>query len=227
LTGMARLVEDIDWSACFTSQKGTFPMPQKTASPFNGLIPEQDPAGLKEIFELVASGLYSLASMLVGEGEDSARLVVEAIASAQVSPCADPQQARWCSRRALAVAALKLLAGRCPGCLDAPQGLAPASTCIEGDDLASAGISTGELESMMSGADREQMREWLASLPTWMRTVFALRAVAGFNAAETAALLKLHGGPHAATWTPEAVSEVFRQGLCSLASQVLHASAGR
>jgi|CZKF01.1.fsa_nt_gi DNA-directed RNA polymerase specialized sigma24 family protein len=182
---------------------------------------------LKEIFELVASGLYSLASMLVGEGEESARLVEETIASVQVSPCADPQNARRCSRRALATTALEMLAARCPGCLAAPQGLAPASTCIEGDDLASAGLSSGELESMISGTERERVREWLASLPTWMRTVFALRAVAGFNAAETAALLKLHGGAQAAGWTTAAVSEVFRQGLCSLASQVLHASAGR
>jgi DNA-directed RNA polymerase specialized sigma24 family protein len=175
---------------------------------------------LKEIFELVASGLYSLASMLVGEGEESARLVEETIESAQVSPCADPQNARRCSRRALAVAALKLLAQRCPGCLDAPRGLTPATTCIEGDDLNSAGISAEELNRLISGPERGRVREWLASLPTWMRTVFALRAVAGFNAAETAALLKLHGGPQAATWTPEVVSEVFRQGLCSLASQV-------
>ena len=196
-------------------------MAHEPANPFNGLIQEPNLEGMEEIFELVAAGLYSLASMLVGEGEDSARLVEEAIASAQVSPCADPQNARRCSRRALAVSALKLLAARCPGCLDAPEGLTPATSCIEGDDLASAGISTGELERMISGTERERMREWLASLPTWMRTVFALRAVAGFNAAETAALLKLHGGPHAAAWTPEAVSEVFRQGLCSLASQVL------
>jgi len=196
-------------------------MPQEAVNPFNSLILEPDPAGLKEIFEQVATGLYSLASMLVGEGEDSARLVEETIITAQVSPCADPQNARRCSRRALAIAALKLLAGRCPGCLDAPQGLVTASVCIEGDDLASAGISTGELESMISGREREHVRDWLESLPTWMRTVFALRAVAGFNAAETASLLKLHGGPHAATWTPDVVSEVFRQGLCSLASQVL------
>jgi hypothetical protein len=80
---------------------------------------------------------------------------------------------------------------------------------------------------MISGPERELVREWLASLPTAMRTVFALRAVAGFNAAETAALLKLHGGAQAAAWTPAAVSEIFRQGLCSLASQVLHAAAGR
>jgi len=196
-------------------------MAHEPANPFNGLIQEPNLAGLEEIFELVASGLYSLASMLVGEGEDSARLVEEAISSAQVSPCADPQEARRSSRRALAVAALKLLATSCPGCLDAPQGLTPASNCIEGDDLASAGISTGELESMISGQERERMRAWLASLPTSMRTVFALRAVAGFNSAETAALLNLHGGAQAAAWNPEAVSEIFRQGLCSLASQVL------
>jgi hypothetical protein len=54
-----------------------------------------------------------------------------------------------------------------------------------------------------------------------------LRAVAGFNAVETAALLRTHGGPEAAAWTPEAAREVFRQGLCSLASQLLQASAAR
>ena len=32
--------------------------------------------GMDEIFDLIAAGLYSLASMLVGEGEDSVRLVV-------------------------------------------------------------------------------------------------------------------------------------------------------
>jgi DNA-directed RNA polymerase specialized sigma24 family protein len=198
---------------------------QETVNPFTDLMPEPNSADLQEIFELVASGLYSLASMLVGEGEESARLVEEAVATAQVSPCADPLEARRSSRRALAVAALKLLAERCPGCLDAPLGLTPATTCIEGDDLASAGISARELESMISGRERERVRQWLEGLPTWMRSVFALRAVAGFNAAETAELLKLHGGPQAATWTPAAVSEVFRQGLCSLASQVLHESA--
>jgi hypothetical protein len=48
--------------------------------------------------------------------------------------------------------------------------------------------------------------------------------VAGLSAAETAGLLAEHGGPQAANWTPDAVRELFRQGLCSLASQVLHAS---
>jgi DNA-directed RNA polymerase specialized sigma24 family protein len=197
-------------------------MYQETIDPHDSLTQDQPFSDdMHEIIELVTAGLYSLASMLVGEGEESARLVEEAVASALVSPCFDPQEARRSSRRELVTAALKLLARRCPGCIDVPQGLAPASTCIEGDDLASAGISAEELQGMISGQERERVRMWLTSLPSWMRTVFVLRAVAGFNAAETAELLKTHGGPQAAAWTPEAVSEVFRQGLCSLASQVL------
>src|ERR1039458_141020 len=140
-------------------------MSQEAASPFNGLMPDPDPAGLKEIFELVAAGLYSLASMLVGEGEESARLVVETIASAQVSPCADPQNARRCSRRALAIAALKLLAQPCPGCVDAPQGLMTATPCMESDDLASAGISTGELEGMRCRQERERSKTGATHIP--------------------------------------------------------------
>jgi hypothetical protein len=58
-----------------------------------------------------------------------------------------------------------------------------------------------------------------------VRTVFVLRAVAGFCAFETAELLAAHGGPLAAGWNADAVRSVFRQGLCSLASQLLQASA--
>ena len=177
--------------------------------------------GMEEVVELVAAGLYSLASMLVGEGEQSVRLVEAAIAAAQVSPCTDPQEAWQSSRRALGAAALEMLAQRDPGSLAAPEGLTPASICIEEDDLAAAGISTEELGGMIAGPERDRVREWLEGLPTWMRTVFVLRAVAGFNATETAEFLKAHGGAQAAAWTPEAAREVFRQGLCSLASQLL------
>jgi len=70
--------------------------------------------GMEEVFELIAAGLYSLASMLVGEGEQSMRLVEAAIAAAHVSPCTDPQEARQSSRRALGAAALELLASATP-----------------------------------------------------------------------------------------------------------------
>ncbi|MGA3264348.1 MAG: sigma factor-like helix-turn-helix DNA-binding protein [Terracidiphilus sp.] len=192
-------------------------------------IPEStgETGGMDEIFDQVAARLYNLASMLVGEGEDSVKLVETALANAEVSVCQDPIKARKSNRRALAAAALGILEERNPGCLAAPQGLEPAGICIEDDDLEAAGVSGEELERMIAGPDRDRVRKWLASLPPALRTIFVLRAVAGFSAAETAALLQSHGGPQAAGWTADAVRQLFRQGLCSLASQLLQASAAR
>ncbi|HKF46494.1 MAG TPA: hypothetical protein VKB38_04000 [Terracidiphilus sp.] len=179
--------------------------------------------GMEGMFDMIAAGLYSMASMLVGEGEDSVRLVESAVANAEVSSCTEPEQGRLSSRRALSEAAIQLLAERNPASLAAPEGLEHAETCIEDDDLEAAGVSREELERMMAGPDRERVREWLESLPTAMRTIFVLRGVAGYSAADTAQLLACHGGPRAAGWSAEAVRELFRQGLCSLASQMIHA----
>ncbi|MGA7342330.1 MAG: hypothetical protein WBE72_13005 [Terracidiphilus sp.] len=184
-------------------------------------------SGMDEIFDRIAAGLYSLASMLVGEGEESVRLVEVAVATAEISACQNPQEARQSSRMALARAAVETIVRRDPGSLAAPQGAPAPSTCIEDDDLEAAGVSQEELERMIAGPDRDRVREWLAKLPTALRTVFALRAVAGFSAAQTAELLAAHGGPSAAGWNPDSVREIFRQGLCSLASQLIHASAAR
>ena len=82
-----------------------------------------------------------------------------------------------------------------------PMNCEPAVTCIEDDDLSAAGISTEELEAMLSGPNRESVRNWLESLPTETRVIFVIRAVAGFPADETAALLARHGGSSAAGWT--------------------------
>jgi DNA-directed RNA polymerase specialized sigma24 family protein len=183
--------------------------------------------GLDDLFDMIAAGLYSLASMLVGEGEDGVRLVETAIANGDRSVCSDPAQARQSSRRALCEAALGIIEQRTPGCLAAPEGLKPAKTCIEDDDLDAAGAAREDLARMITGPGRDRVRHWLASLPTGLRVVFALRAVAGFTAAETAAMLAAQGGPLAAGWTADAVRETFRQALCSLASQLLHASAAR
>jgi len=194
-------------------------MPQES-NPVNGSqIPNQTvPAGTDEAYDRIAAGLYGLASMLVGEGEESVRLVETAIANGETSVCRNPVEARMSSRRALCAAALDILARRDPVSLAAPEGLKPAESCIEDDDLAAAGVSGDELE---------RMRKWLASLPTALRAIFVLRAVAGFTAAETAALLAAHGGAQAAGWTPSAASELFRQGLCSLASQLIQATSSR
>jgi hypothetical protein len=183
--------------------------------------------GMDEMFDLIAAGLYTMASMLVGEGEESVRVVETAVANAEVSACHDPVLARKSSRVALCTAALETLARRDPASLAAPAGLKPASTCIEDDDLDAAGVSSEELLLMLAGPDRERVRNWLAGLPTLTRTIFVLRVVAEFRAAEIATMLVEHGGPQAAGWTVEAVREFCRQGLCSLASQLIQASTAR
>jgi DNA-directed RNA polymerase specialized sigma24 family protein len=183
--------------------------------------------GMDEMLEVIAARLYSLASMLVGEGEDSVRLVEKAVATAEVSACSNAEQARRSSRMALATAAIELLAERDPAGLAAPVDLEHAVTCIEDDDLDAAAEARDAMERMIAGPDRDRVRAWLESLPTDLRTIYVLRAVAGFSAADTAGLLAAHGGPSAAGWTAESVRELFRQGLCSLASQLIHATAGQ
>lgn len=184
---------------------------------------EQAFAGLDQMFDMIAAGLYSLASMLVGEGEDSVRLVETAVATAEVSACDDAAQARKSSRLALSRAAIALLNRRAPGCLAAPEGLEPGGTCIEDDDLDAAGVSKDEFARMLAGPDRDRVRTWLASLPVAQRVVFVLRAVAGFSSTDTAGILAERGGKDAEGWTADGVRVVFRQALCSLASQLIHA----
>jgi hypothetical protein len=183
--------------------------------------------GMDDIFDLIAAGLYSMASMLLGEGEESIRAVEAAIANAEVSACHNPLEARQSSRKALCAAALETIARRDAASLAAPEGLERASTCIEDDDLNAARESGEELLRMLAGPDRDRVRSWLASLPTAQRTIFVLRAVAGFTPAEIAGLLAAHGGPRAAGWNEDAVREFCRQALCSLASQVIQASTAR
>jgi hypothetical protein len=182
--------------------------------------------GLDEMIDAIAAGLYSLASMLVGEGEESIRLVEHTVSTAEVNHSGDPFQARRSSRLALARAAIETIARREPGSLAAPESPTGPVTCIEDDDLDSAGVSAAELERMMAGPERDRVREWLRELATPVRTVFVLRVVAGFTSAETAALLAAHGGLGADGWTESAVRDELRQGLCSLASQLIHASTG-
>jgi len=180
--------------------------------------------GLDEMFDLIAAGMYSIASMLVGEGEDSIRLVETAVANAELSQAHDALEARKNSRRALCAAALDMLTARDAASLAAPQGLEHSVTCIDDDELDMAGVSGEELERMISGPDRDRVRNWLEGLPTAMRAIFVLRAVAGFTTEETGDLFRAHGGEQAAGWNEDAVRELFRQGLCSLAGQVLHAA---
>jgi DNA-directed RNA polymerase specialized sigma24 family protein len=180
--------------------------------------------GMEATLDAIAAGLYNLASMLVGQGEDSIALVETAVANADISACKNALESRKSSRRALVSAALEMIETRHPGSLAAPEGTEVAGSCIDDDDLDAAGVSSEELERMFAGPDRQRVRAWLESLPADLRTVFVMRAVAGFCGFETAELLVAHAGPKAVGWTADSVRSVFRQGLCSLASQLLVAS---
>jgi hypothetical protein len=184
-------------------------------------------AGMDEIFDVIAAGLYSLASMLVGEGEQSIQLVEKTVATADISSCNNALDAGKSSRLALSRAAIEILVDRDPHCLAAPEDLAPASTCIGDDDLDAGGLSSDEFAKLMAGPEKDRVRVWLAGLPVEFRVVFVLRAVAGFTSQDVAALLVAHGGASAAGWTASNVREVFRQALCSLASQAIQATTAR
>lgn len=179
--------------------------------------------GMDTMLDLIAARMYNLASMLVGEGEDGVQLVETAVATAEVAGCQDAVETRQSSRKALAREALKLLARRAPGSLAAPEGIEPSGGCIEEDDLEAAGVSQDDLERMFAGPDRQRVRDWLEKLPADLRTVFVLRAVADFSATDTARMLAEYGGPKSEGWNAAAVRAVFRQGLCSLASQLVRA----
>lgn len=179
--------------------------------------------GMDALLDVIAAGLYSMASMLVGEGEDSIQLVETAVDRTAISACSSAEEARQSSRRELCSAAIELIAEREPGSLAAPEWLEHAATCIEDDDLESAGISRAELENMLAGPNRQSVKKWIEGLAIETRVIFVLRAVAGFSADETAEMLTAHAGKGAAGWNADAVREIFRQGLCSLASQLIHA----
>src|SRR6478609_526050 len=57
--------------------------------------------GMDEMLDRIAAGLYSMASMLVGEGEDSIGLVETAVAQSDLSACSNADEARKSSRKAL------------------------------------------------------------------------------------------------------------------------------
>jgi hypothetical protein len=179
-------------------------------------------AGQDGMFDLIAAKLYSIASMLVGEGEESIQLVETAVTHSEVTCCQTTAEAGLSSKRVLAREALARIGARDSAALAAPDGVEHVQTCIEDDDLDAASESGAEFERAIAGAHRERVRTWLESLPTAMRVIFALRAVAGIPSGETAALLAAYGGPKAAGWTADAVRETFQQGLCGLASQLLH-----
>jgi DNA-directed RNA polymerase specialized sigma24 family protein len=196
--------------------------------PKDAAVVEAAMTGWEEMIERIAANSYRIASMLIGEGEEAVGLIEQVITEADLSAAHDHLEARHNCRLLLAGKAIGVLSRRDAASLAAPavDDSGPVS-CIDGDDLDAAGITSAELEEMLTGPDSQRLRSWLEGLSIPLRVVFVLRAVAGLTSAEIAGLLGEHGGPPAHAWTPDAVRTSFRQALCSLASQLLHATAAR
>ncbi len=204
-----------------------------------GLIPEEstplpaESADWEGLFEDIAADLYRVASMLLGEGEAAIALVEQAIGGDAIAVGKSVEQesfeqARHAGRLLIAGEAIGILGKRDGAALAAPEVDADGPvSCIEGDELDAAGVTSAELEAMLTGPDNHRLRSWIEGLPVQLRVTFVLRSVANLTSPEIAGLLGEYGGPEAAGWTPEAVRSVFRQALCSLAGQLLHATAER
>ncbi len=203
--------------------QGSSPQGGSTIPPTTAREEAEAETRANDVLDMIAAGLYGLASMLVGEGEESAEVVEKAVANAELDCICSVEQARKNGYKALAQAAIEVIELRRPGSLAAPEGIKTDDVCIEEDELESTGITGEELVRMMAGPERGRVRQWLEKLPVVQRTVFVLRGVGGLSTAETADLLQASGAPGAAGWSREAVTEIFRLGLCSLASQLLHA----
>jgi hypothetical protein len=176
------------------------------------------------LLDQIAAELYHVASMILGEGEDTVRIVEEAVTQLDLTSAGNQDRIRHDARLAVAGEAVALLGQRNPADFVAPGENAGPVSCIEDDELDAAGVSRAELERMLTGPDQQHLRGWLEGLSVSLRVIFVLRAVAGLSSGEIAGVLGEHGGAQAQDWTPDAVRTEFRQGLCSLASQLLHAS---
>lgn len=194
-----------------------------------------------------AEDLFHLAILLLSDEMEAVEVVEEFVAGLEVNKSADCEtsrirmvqqdgsqtemfvtkankhEAQHASKRRLAELSLLRIAKRGVNVLAVPDAAAKCRTrCMDCEDLSSSGISPSEFDDVLHGVRRAHARQWLEGLNPVDRSIFVLRATADFSSEETAELL---GPIGAGGWTPEAVSEVYRAGLCSLASQVLHQAA--
>jgi DNA-directed RNA polymerase specialized sigma24 family protein len=178
-----------------------------------GLVKAQD----------TAVELYQLAALLLSSESDALNLVEQTVSQVEIDPCEQAEVATALVRRQLVGSAVARMKQNDPQAFVAPPLSEEANlTCIEGDDLSSVGITPSELAELVSGAGRDEMRDWLEHLPLAQRAIFVQRAVLGWGNGETAETLQLDSG---AGWQPQQVSDVFRQALCSLASSLVHSAA--
>jgi hypothetical protein len=168
--------------------------------------------------ENAAVEMYRFAAMMLGNEAAALSLVENTVATVDVDPCADPCAAKGLVRARVLDGALEIMHRQDPASFADLPG-ADSSSCLENDDTALSGT---EIIELVSGAGRGPLREWLNRLSQAQRAVFVQRAVLGSSNADTARAINRYAKP--SIWTAEAVSSLFRQALCSLASSLVHSA---
>ncbi len=176
----------------------------------------------------MAAELFQLASLLVGDENRALQLIETSLATMAIDPCLDPEAAREQARARVVHGALAMLSQAQPGAFSHVVELdAQHAPCVQDDDLQAAGITPAQLRAWLEQQEKPELRRglraWLEDLPLVQRTIFVQRAVLGQGNEAAASLLREAAGREAGGWTPQRVSEVFRQALCSLASALAHA----
>lgn len=170
--------------------------------------------------ESTAVESYRFAALLLGNEAEALHLVENTVATVDIDPCADPCAADGVVRDRVLDGALAIMQRHDPASFADVPVSESGSPCIEDEDTLP--LSRNELAELVSGAGRHSLRDWLNQLSQAQRAVFVQRAVLGRTNADTALAINRFARP--AVWSAEAVSRLFRQALCSLASSLVHAS---
>jgi len=167
--------------------------------------------------ENAALEMYRFAALMLGNEAEAVRLVENTVAAVEIDPCADPRAVKGLVRDQVLDGALAIMHSQDPASFgDLPA--AEATGCL--DDDGATPLSGEQLSELMTVSGRGPLREWLNRLTQAQRAVFVQRAVLGQTNADTAKAINRISRP--AVWTAEAVSSLFRQSLCSLASALVH-----
>lgn len=170
--------------------------------------------------ENAAVEMYRFAALLLGNEAEALELVETTVAEVDIDPCSDPCAVKGLVRERVLDGALEIMQRHDPESFSAPPATDRTGSCIEDDSTVP--LSGEEISNLVEGAGRGPLRTWLERLSQAQRAVFVQRAVLGSSNADTARAINRHSRP--SIWTAEAVSNLFRQALCSLASSLLHSA---
>ena len=168
--------------------------------------------------EAAAVEMYRFAALMLGSEAEALDLVESTVAAAEIDPCADPVAVQGLVRDRVLDGALAIIHRHDPAAFADPPRTGPGGSCIDDESA----LSSNEIAEIVADAGRGPLRDWLAHLTQAQRAVFVQRAVLGQSHADTARAINRHARP--SIWTAEAVSSLFRQALCSLASSLLHSA---